>query len=673
MDRETSPFRFIRLAVWVLVVGFGLGQAGPATAQDASPVAAEEATPAASPPTSAATSPEQQLADRYAPILNIKKQSYDCDTAGEAYLPIVVEATLGAPEVRLMRKAQAGESGDVEVMRAPTAQDLYGLDDTYYLDLPGNSRQPGCGYEEWSGGRIAELGLEPSVYARIATEPDRPGELALQYWFYWVFDNFNNTHESDWEMIQFTFEADSAAEALEQDPAFVAFAQHGGGEEAEWDDDKLQRDGTHVNVYFAAESHASYYQDALWIGWGEQGSGFGCDPANPDSITLPPPRVVLLPDTVTADSAFAWLNFGGRWGERHPWEFNGPLSPNAGTKWDTPISWTDDLRQFSLAVPHNATIGPGPAQLFCSISGTAGSLAAFSPLHPRLVIALSAVALVAVGFFVFWARLHLGRAIGLYFRHPGLFLVVSVFLLVVASIATALADIVNDFQPSGSSDGGFGLLSLGPGIGIGSFQGLLLSIFVAPLIIYLTFAYASEVPEISLRSSWRPVLSKWFTLLKVLLLNALITALLALTIVLIPVAIYKSVQWFFSAEAVILDDCGVREARHRSRVVVRHNWWRTFGMSVLVALVSGIPGPVIGMALFVTSVVSVETAGLISGLVYAIAYPIAVIASTLLYIQLWAVADGQAAPLSAGSWWKWPRRDQPEASGEQPGTARPVT
>src|SRR5690606_22224033 len=100
---------------------------------------------------------------------------------------------------------------------------------------------------------------------------------------YWVYNHFNNLHESDWEMIQFTFEADSIEEALTQDPAQVSFAQHGGGESADWDGDKITRDGNHVSIFSASGSHASYYDSAVWIGWGANGSGFGCDQIDPES------------------------------------------------------------------------------------------------------------------------------------------------------------------------------------------------------------------------------------------------------------------------------------------------------------------------------------------------------------------------------------------------------
>ena len=93
----------------------------------------------------------------------------------------------------------------------PTADDLAGLFE-YHLDFPGHALDPGCAYELWARRLVGDT--EPAVYAHVATDAGFPGRLALQYWFFYAFNDFNNTHEGDWEMIQLVFDADDAAEAL---------------------------------------------------------------------------------------------------------------------------------------------------------------------------------------------------------------------------------------------------------------------------------------------------------------------------------------------------------------------------------------------------------------------------------------------------------------------------
>ena len=96
---------------------------------------------------------------------------------------------------------------------------------------------------------------QPTVYAHVATDPSYPGQLALQYWMFYVYNDWNNLHEGDWEMIQLNFSAPTAEAALASGdhPYEVGYSQHTGGEKAGWGDSKLQIvGGTHPVVYPAA-------------------------------------------------------------------------------------------------------------------------------------------------------------------------------------------------------------------------------------------------------------------------------------------------------------------------------------------------------------------------------------------------------------------------------------
>lgn len=133
-------------------------------------------------------SPERQLAARYSPVLSLDPQAKPCGS-GEAYRPTIVDIVLARQAVSLR-----GPNGKL-VKRAPTASDVWGLGAGYYLDLPGDPLKPGCGYEKqfrtWNAGR------RPSVYAHLARDPSHPSKLAVQYWFYYTFNDFTDKHESD--------------------------------------------------------------------------------------------------------------------------------------------------------------------------------------------------------------------------------------------------------------------------------------------------------------------------------------------------------------------------------------------------------------------------------------------------------------------------------------------
>src|SRR6266536_998683 len=83
------------------------------------------------------TSPEQrQLVSAYSPELMLREQTDkgNCNTAEEQYNPpTTVDSVLVNPGVKLVHYVNGN---DVAVKSGPTAADIAGLGDDYYLDLP---------------------------------------------------------------------------------------------------------------------------------------------------------------------------------------------------------------------------------------------------------------------------------------------------------------------------------------------------------------------------------------------------------------------------------------------------------------------------------------------------------------------------------------------------------
>ena len=104
------------------------------------------------------------------------------------------------------------------------------------------------------------------MYAHVATEPDRPGKLALQYWFFYVFDDWNNLHEGNWEMVQLDFDASTAAEALQRPPVEVGYSQHEGAERAAGRREARTRGRDAPGRPPADGSHANFFGEALYLG-----------------------------------------------------------------------------------------------------------------------------------------------------------------------------------------------------------------------------------------------------------------------------------------------------------------------------------------------------------------------------------------------------------------------
>ena len=222
--------------------------------------------------------------------------------------------------------ALRGPWGGDLVEIGPAASDLSGGLYEYHLDFPGNALDPGCDYERWAR-RLTE-GTSPAVYAHVAADPGFPGRLALQYWLFYAYNDWNNLHEGDWEMIQVVFEAGDAREALGREPTSIGYSQHEGAEEAEWGGDTLELvDGTHPVVYPAGGSHANFYEEALFLGSSAE-QGVGCDDTTGPTRVIRPTVVTIPSDPEEARAALPWIDFQGRWGELRPAFFNGPTGPN---------------------------------------------------------------------------------------------------------------------------------------------------------------------------------------------------------------------------------------------------------------------------------------------------------------------------------------------------------
>ena len=221
-------------------------------------------------PSAGAADAAETLALRYAPVIRLVKQTEPCGH-GEPYRPTDANVVLGNAEVALRGPWDATNVVSV----APAAADLSAGLHGYHLDFPGNAVEPACDYEEWS--QRATEHSPPTMYARVVGDPAYPNQIALQYWFFYLFNDFNDKHEGDWEMIQLDFDASTAQTALAQKPALIGYSQHEGAEEAHWGDSKLELvDGTHPVVYPAAGSHANYYDSALYLGR-SAAQGVGCD------------------------------------------------------------------------------------------------------------------------------------------------------------------------------------------------------------------------------------------------------------------------------------------------------------------------------------------------------------------------------------------------------------
>jgi hypothetical protein len=585
---------------------------------------------------------EQALADRFAPVVRLVAQDEECGP-GEPYEPIEVDLLFGENTVALR-----GPWSTTDLVKiAPEASDLAQRFE-YHLDYPGNALDPGCDYELWNR-RLTE-GRSPTVYAHVVTDPGHPGQLSLQYWFFYVYNQFNNLHEGDWEMIQLDFDAANAGEALSQRPVRVGYSSHEGAESADWGDDKLEIvDGTHPVVYPADGSHAIKFEEALYLGSSAE-AGVGCDDTEGPHREVRPVVKTIPSDPAAAAQAFPWVTFEGRWGELQKAFFNGPTGPNLKTQWTEPIEWSDGWRDRSYAVPAGGLFGTHATDFFC-VAVEQGSRGLVQLLRSPLAVMIFLAACLALAILVItrttWSpgaplRVARRRSSGqilrasarMYIRHAPLFLGLGILFIPLGLVISLVQAAVL---------GGFGLV----GVSVSGESAGAVVLFVTALGVSLALfglallqgATSCALVRIDAGESIGPVEAYRLTLAKGRALfgsvsMAVVSGLaLAATGFLIPVAAWLAVRWSFLAQTIVLEDTPALGSLRRSGRLVHRRWLRVAFLVGIGALLALLAGPFIGALLIVVTEAPLALMNVLAGIVYALAMPFVALVTTYLYFD----------------------------------------
>jgi hypothetical protein len=597
---------------------------------------------AISPAAAATTSQEAALAERYAPVVRLVADTSSCEP-DKPYQPIDVNVLFGEPTVALT----GPWSSDV-VKIAPEANALGPRLFGYHLDFPGNALQPGCDYRDWES-RITE-GKTPTVYAHVATDPEHPGKLALQYWLFYVFNDWNNLHEGDWEMIQLVFDASTAEEALGTKPVEVGYSQHEGAERADWGDDKLELVGsTHPVVHPADGSHANFYGEALYLG-SSASEGVGCDDTRGPTFDVRPAVQTIPSAQSEAMREFPWIGFPGRWGEQRPAFFNGPTGPNVKDQWTHPIEWSQDWRDRSYTVPGSTIFGHSATEFFC------GAVAHGSTALVRLVdhplgfgVALAGLALIVLILVAraTWRptaplRLAHRRAWGqilaasarMYVRRITLFLGIGV-LFVPVSLLIALLQVLVLHATSifGLQTGG---VSSGPAAFVALVIGTSLTLLGLGLVQAATARALVELDRgtnVSALGAYRLALDSVVPLFGALLAAVLAVSLLASTFYLLPIAIWLAGRWALVVPVVELEEASALDALRRSRELVRGRWLKVASLIVAGGAVVLALGPLLGALLILVTNAPFWLVNVVAGVVYAVTMPIVALATAYAYFD----------------------------------------
>lgn len=592
---------------------------------------------------------EQQLAERYAPVVGLK-QHEPCASTGEPYRPVPVETVLGQSDVALL-----GPEGTV-VKHAPTAADLYGKGDGYRLDFPGNPLNAGCGYEQWFD-RIA-AGRPTTAYAHIVGEQ---GKLALQYWFYYPFNDWNNKHESDWEMIQLVFDAPTAEKALHQKPVLVGYSQHEGAESATWDDEKLEKRHGHPVVYPGAGSHSNQFTQSLYLGHSAQ-TGFGCDDTR-GPTRYEKTHVVLVPARATGPKdPFAWLGYLGYWGQKVSGPNSGPTGPTFKGQWAEPITWVDEeWRSDNVRVPAANSVAPTATGFFCVAVAKGSAVYLRFLRNPFFVLGI----FVAIMFLVRWLsrrtiwspartdpvrqRRDAGQIYRSGFRvyrdRRALFLRIGLLTIPLGALAAIAQNVL------------FGVTGLSALTDVaakdpvvGTFAAVLFGAFttlIAATLVYAACAEALDRIDDGERpgalDAYRGIVRALIPLAWATLRIAIVAGLLAVTVIGIPFAIVYLIRKTLTLQAIVIEDRGATSGLRRSGELVGGSELRVLAIGALLNGTVAVLGPTIGVVMMFITPASLGLINLVSALVYLFVLPAAGIALALLFFDLRIRGEGTAA------------------------------
>ena len=325
-----------------------------------------------------------------------EQQDPPCETSAEQYQPTSVGTVLGNPAVTLTKGVR--RRGQDAVKKAPTAADIAGRGDDFHLDLPGDPLGDTCVYAK-DFAALKREGKAPAItYAHIARQAGHPG-LAVQYWFFWYFNQFNDLHEGDWEGMQITFEADSPAQALAEGPSEIGLFQHGGGETRRLGRQQGRKEG-HPPGRLPRGRLARDFLRRRRLRRERPGRLGRRLRQHVGPAAAPGPAAGAVPTHPPTNGRFKWLTYTGHWGQEEKGFNNGPTGPTTKTQWLEPFAWMEGQRSTSPRLPGGSVVGPQVTGAFCGAVATVSDFINLEAKSRTTAIATIVVIALLIALFV---------------------------------------------------------------------------------------------------------------------------------------------------------------------------------------------------------------------------------------------------------------------------------
>jgi hypothetical protein len=136
-----------------------------------------------------------------------------------------------------------------------------------------------------------------------------------------------------------------------------------------------------------------------------------------------------------------------------------------------------------------------------------------------------------------------------------------------------------------------------------------------------------------------PVQAYWLALdsirplLGALVMAALVVSLLAGSIYLLPIAVWLAGRWALIAPSIELEQLTAFGGLRRSATLVRGKWFKATSLIVVGAALAFVVGPLVGVALILTTGAPFWLVNLVAGVIYALTMPLVAITTVYVYFD----------------------------------------
>jgi len=303
-------------------------------------------------------------------------------------------------------------------------------------------------------------------------------------------------------------------------------------------------------------------------------------------------------------------------------------------------------------VPEASSVGTGATDFFCgSVAWGSDVLTSFVNNPTRVLVGLAAIvllllwlalqtqwsegapfrlrrrrpwgSLITSGWWMYWTHLRVFLGIGLLFVPLGL--IISGVQYLIFRLG-GLSDLVD-------TAGATNAFVVVPALALGLLL-TLLGLTIVQAVAALAMVELDEGRAITSWGAYRMGRRHLRPLIAALLKAGIAVALLSLTVVGLPLAIWLLVRWSLLAQVVALEESPARDALPRSSELVRRHWPRTASIALLVAGVGLILGPFIGTLMLLLTSATFNVVNLVAGIIYVFTLPFVAVVTSYLYFDL---------------------------------------